>query len=303
MKNIFIFILIIGGLNACRIEESTQTGPLNIVVTTGIIKDGLYQILGDNVEITSMMGPGTDPHLYKPTPGDVDLLENADIIIANGLHLEGKMSEMLRKYGQEKLVLNVADGIDKGDLIKSADFEDSFDPHIWFDPTIWINGLEHVKNGIAAVDTANKSTYDANFNAYKKEVLMMDSWAKEELGKLHEAHRILITSHDAFSYFGRRYGVEVKGIQGISTLSEVGLRDIADMVDFVITKGIKSIFIETSTSSKTAQSILDGAEQKKYLLKIDGPLFSDALGEPDTKGGTYIGMFKENVEIIVNGLK
>ena len=300
------YILIGFLLVSCRIGEDQETneqiGPLHIVTTTGIIEDCVTQIAGDSMEVTAIMGPGTDPHIYKPTPGDIELLDEADIIIANGLHLEGKMSEMLEKYSKEKPVLFVADGIPESDIIKSADFQDANDPHIWFDPSIWMKGMKYIAEELGKIDTASAEYYMINYNVYNLEVMEVDTWIDNQL-KSMETRPILVTSHDAFSYFGRRYNVQVEGIQGISTLSEVGLKEISEMVDFVIDNKVKAIFTETSTSNKTAQSIVDGCKDKRYDLQIRGPLYSDALGEPDSEAGTYIGMIRENVVMILEGLK
>ncbi|UKN02891.1 zinc ABC transporter substrate-binding protein [Paracrocinitomix mangrovi] len=304
-KNWYIFIVGLV-LFSCRLDDDKEQNPeepLHIVATTGIIEDCLSNIVGDSAEVSSIMGPGTDPHVYKVTPGDVELLDQADVIVANGLHLEGKMAETLEKYGREKPVLFVSDGIDKADLIKSADSDDAYDPHIWFDTKLWMTGMWQITKELGRIDTANNHYYKDNYDRYFDEVEEADKWIKTELEGVEKSTRILVTSHDAFSYFGRRYDVHVKGIQGISTLSEVGLKEISDMVDYVIDNKIKSVFIETSTSDKTAQSIVDGCKAKKYNVAIDGPLFSDALGEPGTKGGTYIGMIKENAITIVEGLK
>ncbi len=303
IKQISIILLAVTVLVGCRIEDKKRKGPLHIVTTTGIIEDVTDIIVGDSAEVSALMGPGTDPHLYKPTPGDIELLDEADVIITNGLHLEGKMAEMLDKYALEKPVLKVSDGIDPSKLIKSADFADSYDPHIWFDSELWMEGFALITAELGKIDTSAAAYYTHNFKNYQKNVDEMNQWVVNELSTIKAENRVLITSHDAFSYFGRRYGIEVKGIQGISTLSEVGLKDISDMVDFVIKRQIKSIFVETSTSNKAAQSIVDGAKDKGYELKLDGPLFSDALGEPDSDGGNYIGMLKANVTVIIKGLK
>ena len=302
MKKIWIILSLLA-LVSCRLEEKERTGPLFIVATTGIIEDALKNIVGDSAEVSALMGPGTDPHLYKPTPGDIDLLDRADVIVTNGLHLEGKMAEMLQKYGLEKPVLNVSDGIPANEIIKSADFGDSYDPHIWFDSKILIKGLAGIVSELNKIEPTQADYFSANFDRYKKKVEAMDLVVQADLDLLTYHSKVLITSHDAFSYFGRRYGIEVKGIQGISTLSEVGLKDISAMVDFIIEREIKSIFVETSTSNKTAQSIVDGCQAKGYEVALRGPLFSDALGEPDSEGGTYIGMVKANVNMIVEGLK
>ncbi|MCG8577690.1 MAG: zinc ABC transporter substrate-binding protein, partial [Flavobacteriales bacterium] len=257
----------------------------------------------DSAEVTSIMGPGTDPHIYKPTPSDIELMDDADVIIANGLHLEGKMSDMLKQYGEEKPVIFVSDGLAKKDLIKSADFEDSFDPHIWFDWKLWMEGMSYVTEELGNIDALSQSYFEDNYKDYESDVRQTHLDVEDYIQEIPEEKRVLITSHDAFSYFGRRYNVEVRGIQGISTLSEVGLKDISDMVDFVIEKEIRSIFVETSTSDKTAQSIVDGCKDKGYELKLDGPLYSDALGEPDSEGGSYVGMILANAKTIAEGLK
>lgn len=306
MRTTLILFVSIILLTGCRIEEDKPTerlGDLHIVTTTGIIKDGLSSIVQNECDITSLMGPGTDPHMYKPTPSDVELLDEADVIVANGLHLEGKMAEMLESYAKEKPVIFVSDGLKKKDIIKSADFEDANDPHIWFDTKIWLDGLTHVTKELIKIDSTLDSTLTLNLKKYKSEIEKLDKWVADELDQLKPENRVLVTSHDAFSYFGRRYDIEVKGIQGISTLSEVGLKEVSDMVDFVKDRQLKSIFVETSTSSKTAQSIVDGCKAKGYTVQLAGPLYSDALGEPDSDAGSYIGMIKANVTTIVEGLK
>ena len=303
MKKLSILFLL--ALVSCRLEPEPieELGPLHVVATTGIIADCLENIVGDSAEVSSIMGPGTDPHIYKPTPGDIDMLDGADVIIANGLHLEGKMAEMLEKYGREKPVIFISDGIEDQHLIKSADATDAYDPHIWFDTKIWMKGMKYVVDELGKIDTNARKYYSDNFNLYQLYVDTLNLEIARQIDSLDPAKRILVTSHDAFSYFGRRYGVEVRGIQGISTLSEVGLKDISETVDFVVGRKIKAIFVETSTSQKTAQSIVDGAKQKRWNVELAGPLYSDALGEPDSEAGTYLGMIGENVRIIVEGLK
>lgn len=306
MKNIKIQILffsLMTVLLGCRLDESVKQGPLHIVTTTGILADGVTRIVGDSAEVSCIMGPGTDPHIYKPTPGDIEMLDEADVIICNGLHLEGKMAEMLDKYAQEKPVIKLSDGIDKKMLIQTTDVADSYDPHIWFDLEMWQTGLEYVTQQLAEIDTVSASYFQKNYQSYAEEIMETDLFIKEELTQLDSTQRVLITSHDAFSYFGRRYNIEVKGIQGISTLSEVGLKEISDMVDFIIERKIGAIFVETSTSQKTAESIADGCAAKEYIIRIEGPLYSDALGEPDQPAGTYLGMIRENVQMIVSGLR
>lgn len=300
---ILLSLLLLIVLGACRLESEERTGPLHIVATTGIIEDALVNIVGDSAEVSALMGPGTDPHLYKPTPFDVELLEEADVIVCNGLHLEGKMSEMLRKYGASKPVIEVAGTLTDKDLIQAIDAGDSYDSHIWFDPAIWVKGLAGVCAELIKVEPENEAYYQKNFEKYKFKIDDMSIWVEKQIATLNDSSKVLITSHDAFSYFGKKYGIEVRGIQGVSTLSEVGLKDISQMVDFVIERQIPAIFVETSTSDKTAQAILEGTKQKGFELRLEGPLYSDALGEPGGEAGTYIGMFKANVGMIVSALK
>ena len=306
MNKLIAVFLIAVLATACRLEENPTTeklGPLHIVTTTGIIEDAVENVVGNACEVTSLMGPGTDPHIYKPTPGDIELLDEADIIIANGLHLEGKMAEMLEKYKQEKPVLKMSDGLDDEDILSAADIQDAQDPHIWFDTKIWMKGLAYVTDELGKIDSSIDSTIHLNYEAYKAEIKKLDKWVQESLDSLENSSRVLVTSHDAFSYFGRKYKMKVKGIQGVSTLSEVGLKEVAEMVDFIIDRKIKAIFVETSTSDKTAQSIVEGCADKGYTVLLKGPLYSDALGEPDSDAGTYIGMIQANVRTIVEGLK
>jgi manganese/zinc/iron transport system substrate-binding protein len=302
-KSVLTILVLVTILAGCREGVGERKGPLHIVATTGIIEDGLKNIVGDSAEVSALMGPGTDPHLYKPTPFDMELLDEADVIVCNGLHLEGKMSEMLQKYGQRKPVIEVSSGIEKSRLIKAVEGSDAFDPHIWFNPGIWSDGLAHVTKELGEVEPNSAAYFQDNFEGYRKELAALESWVDTQLQTLDDSVKVLITSHDAFSYFGQRFDIEVRGIQGISTLSEVGLKDIADMVDFVIERQIPAIFVETSTSDKTAQSIVDGTYRRGFDLKLNGPLYSDALGEPDSPAGTYVGMVKENVRMIVEGLQ
>jgi manganese/zinc/iron transport system substrate-binding protein len=255
MKGLYLIVIALI-FTSCRLDEEPkevkQKGPLHIVVTTGIIEDCLSHIVGDSADVSAIMGPGTDPHIYKPTPGDVELLDEADVIVSNGLHLEGKMADMLESYAQEKPVIVVADGLDEEDIIQSADFQDAKDPHIWFDTDIWMKGMKYLAVEIGKLDSNSAGYYLENYHEYKKEIDALNRWVEEQFEGLDEEGKVLVTSHDAFSYFGRKYGLEVKGIQGISTLSEVGLKEVANMVDFVRNRKIKSIFIETSTSDKNS---------------------------------------------------
>lgn len=292
-------------LMGCRLEggaEGRQGGRLRIVATTGMIADGVRHIVGDSAAVKAMMGPGVDPHLYRPTPGDVRALARADVIVANGLHLEGKMAQLLEGYAEEKTVLWVADGVGAGGILSSADFQDAQDPHFWFDPRSWAEGLSHVARELGKRQPQLEAYYTANCERYRTRLEAMEKEVAAALAKLPRGQRILVTSHDAFSYFGRRFDLEVRGIQGISTLSEVGLREISEMVDFVVAHRLRAIFVETSTSDKTARAIVEGAGARGHRLALAGPLYSDALGEEGSGAETYIGMMRMNARAIVRGL-
>ncbi len=305
MKNFVLLFFLILILTGCEDQAGSGggDGPLRVVTTTGMIADLAEKIGGDSVVVTALMGPGVDPHLYKATQGDLGRLRSADVILYNGLHLEGKMGEVLEKLERLKTVVPVSRGIETGRLIDHPEYEGAYDPHIWFDVQLWSEALEEVLATLISVDPAHRSLYEANAEAYRKELADLHRWVEEEVQKIPADRRILITAHDAFSYFGRAYDIEVRGLQGISTVSEFGLKDRVDLVDFIVRRSIKAVFVETSVSSKNIQAIVEGCRQKGHEVRIGGSLYSDAMGEPDGPAGDYIGMVRSNVQTIVNALK
>ncbi|MEN0006807.1 MAG: zinc ABC transporter substrate-binding protein [Bacteroidota bacterium] len=284
-------------------EQSTTTSKPKIVATTGIVADLVRNIGQDSVEVIALMGPGVDPHLYKATQGDLAKLQAADIIFYNGLRLEGKMSEVFEKLERIKTVVPISRGIDAADLLKDPSYEDAPDPHIWFDVKLWSETIDLVTQTLSDQRPANASYYQANATTYRKQLQELDQQVRQAIQEIPEAQRILITAHDAFSYFGAAYSIEVRGLQGISTLSEFGLRDRVELVNFIVEKGIKAVFVETSVSEKNISSIVEGCRQKGHDVRIGGNLYSDAMGAAGTPEGTYIGMVNANVATILNGLK
>ncbi|TRX50680.1 manganese transporter [Fulvivirga sp. M361] len=289
------------GCSSSKTED--KTGRLNIVVTTGMIEDAVKNVVGDSVQVTALMGPGVDPHLYKATQGDLKKLTQADLIFYNGLHLEGKMGEVLEKLGRVKPVIAVAEGIDNSLLRIVPEFNDSADPHIWFDVSLWKEAVKTILSGITELDGKNNGYYNANAENYLVQLDSLHRWVKSQILTIPEQQRTLITAHDAFGYFGEAYHIDVRGLQGISTLSEYGLRDVSDLVNYITKNKIKAVFVETSVSEKAINAVVQGCRDKGFEVQIGGNLYSDAMGESNTPEGTYLGMVRTNVNTIVNALK
>lgn len=309
LKRIFTFFLI-GVLASCAPEvkqkdqnQDTIPQKLKIVATTNILGDMVRNIVKSEAEVTVLMGAGVDPHLYKATQNDITALMDADIIVYNGLHLEGKMGEVFERIDNNKLVLAASDGIPDSLLITSNSFQGAYDPHIWFDPKIWSLACKYITHQIASKDPVNTDIITQQGLSYANNMLGIDFWISQEMKAWPKEKRILITAHDAFGYFGKAYDIQVKGLQGISTLSEYGLKDVTEMVDFIIQNKIKAIFVETSVNQQSVEAVVEGCKEKGYVVKIGNSLFSDAMGEPNGEGGTYLDMIKHNVNSIIKELK
>ena len=269
--------------------------------TTGIIADAVNYIGGNEIDAEVLMGPGVDPHLYKASQKDVAKLSNSHLIFYNGLHLEGKMGDVLHHLSEYKAVVAVSDGIAAKHLRKIEGFENTYDPHIWFDVQLWRMAATHIGETLEKLDTVNASLYHKRTLAYTQQLDSLDSWIKSSWKKVPPQQRILVTAHDAFSYYGRAYNVQVKGLQGISTQAEYGLQDLTELVDFVTTNRLKAIFIETSVPQKAIDAVLEGCKSKGWKLKLGAPLYSDALGQKEC--GTYVGMVKYNTNAIIKAIE
>jgi len=296
------------GLAACSSgggTDRTGDGKLAITTTTGMIADIAAVVGGDKVSVTGLMGPGIDPHLYKASQGDVKKLDDADLIFYNGLHLEGKMGEIFEKLEKSKPVVAVSTYIDESLLHgdPNATGGATHDPHIWFNVKLWMSAVEVVRDTLKEKDAANADYYEAQASAYLAELAELDDYAREQIALIPEKSRVLVTAHDAFGYFGEAYGLKVMGLQGMNTMSEYGSKDVSELRDFLVENGIKAVFIESSVSPKSIESVIEGAKKLGHEVKIGGQLFSDAMGDPGTVEGTYIGMVKHNVDTIVAALQ
>ena len=274
-----------------------------VVTTIGMIYDAVLNIAGNKVEAIALMGPGVDPHLYKATQGDLKKLRRADLILYGGLHLEGKMGEVFEKLGKIKPVVAVTKDIPKDKLRDSEVYQNAYDPHVWFDVSLWKNAVQTVTSALIQIDPKNKDTYNENSKEYLLRLDSLHDQVSKMIQTIPENQRILVTAHDAFGYFGDAYGIEVKGLQGISTLSEPGLKDISELVGLITQRKIKAVFLETSVSEKAINAVVQGCKQRGHNVLVGGSLFSDAMGEFGTFEGTYVGMVTTNVNTIVNALK
>lgn len=305
MKKTIFALLTALGVWACSPAEDAgrEAGePLKVVCTTGMIADALQKIVGDSAEVESLMGPGVDPHLYKATQGDLKLLRSADVVFYNGLHLEGKMGEVLDKLGRLKPVVALADSLPTSKLMNSTDYAGAYDPHVWFDVSLWSEVVAMAGKNMARLDAENAAYYQSNTAAFQKELAALHEEVRQKISEIPEAQRVLITAHDAFAYFGRAYDIEVRGLQGISTISEYGLKDVSQLVDFITARQIRAVFVESSVPTKALEAVVEGCAQRGHEVRIGGTLYSDAMGAEGTPAGTYTGMVRENVAVIVEGL-
>jgi manganese/zinc/iron transport system substrate-binding protein len=289
-----------GGKNAGTGDPSSA--PLTVTVTTGMIADAVRNVGGNHVRVVALMGPGVDPHLYKATQGDLAKLREANIIFYNGLHLEGRMGEVFRTMAERLPTIAVAESIPKELLRQPPEFEGNYDPHVWFDVNLWIYVVQKIRDVLSEQDPAHRADYAANAAAYLEQLKQLDTYIREQIAKIPEPQRLLVTAHDAFGYFGRAYGIEVMGIQGISTASDYGLQDLNQLAEILANRKVKAVFVETSVSPRSVEALVEGTRAKGHDIKIGGKLYSDALGEEGTPEGTYIGMVRHNVDTIVKAL-
>lgn len=284
-------------------ETEQEEGKLKVVCTTGIIGDAV-KVIGDTLlQVETLMGAGVDPHLYKATQGDLQLLTRADLILYNGLHLEGKMGEVFEKLARQKRVVAVAESLDTSLLINSSGYAGAFDPHVWFDLSLWSRVVEKMGSLLEKEDPDNASFYQKNTSRYIREMTKLHEEIGEQVRQIPDEKRVLITAHDAFEYFGKAYQIEVRGLQGISTAAEYGIYDIRNLSGFIAERGIKAVFVESSVSPKALEAVVSGCREKGHEVRIGGSLYSDALGDAGSPEGTYLGMVRHNLKTIVSALK
>ncbi|OUR94005.1 manganese transporter [Flavobacteriales bacterium 34_180_T64] len=302
IKNIYILFVFMVLLN-CK-NDAPDNGKLNVVTTTSMITDLVKNIGGDQINLQGLMGSGVDPHLYKASEGDVSKLANADLIFYNGLHLEGKLVEVFEKMQSQNInTIALADVIDKNTLIGSDYFASNYDPHVWFNIDYFKQFANQVTQVLSKKDPANSELYIKNEKLYLTKLIHLENKISSVIEALPEEQRILVTAHDAFNYFGKNYGFEVVGLQGLSTATEAGVQDVQKLAAFIIEKNVKAIFVESSVPKRTIEALQAAVKSKNHDVSIGGTLYSDALGNAGTIEGTYIGMFEYNVNTIVNALK
>jgi manganese/zinc/iron transport system substrate-binding protein len=266
-----------------------------------MVADLVEHVGGKQVRVTALMGEGVDPHLYKPSGGDVARLHRADMIFYSGLHLEGRMGDVLAQVARTKPAVAVTEKLAPQRLLRVG--PEQFDPHVWFDVALWSECLGTVERALADFDPAQAAEYQRQADAYRTQLSELDTWCREQIAAIPAPRRALVTAHDAFHYFGGAYGIEVKAIQGISTQAEAGVGDINELVDYISQHKIKAVFVETSVSERNVQAVVEGCAAQGHQVEVGGQLFSDAMGAAGTAEGTYAGMVRHNVETIRRALE
>ncbi|MBD3224394.1 MAG: manganese transporter [Caldithrix sp.] len=294
-----IFLL----FTSCSEQKKTKTDTPYIVTTTGMIADLVENIAGQAFKVEGLMGPGVDPHLYKASQSDISKLSRADVIFYNGLQLEGKMTDILKKMKRKKTVVAISDGIARDSLIKLEGAKYAFDPHIWFDVHLWKQTIPTVVKHLRAEFPEYTNQFTQNAEQMTQKLDTLHHWVKQQVQTVPEQQRIMITAHDAFEYFGVAYGIKVYGLQGISTVAEYGVHDVNRMVDLILENKIRAVFVETSVPKRSIEAVVAGVRARDGDVHIGGTLYSDAMGAAGSGANTYIGMVRSNVTTIVNALK
>jgi manganese/zinc/iron transport system substrate-binding protein len=307
-RRMYIGLLLLSLLmSACASVQAAEPEDLaqrsiRAVATTGMVADLVSNIGGTRVQVTGLMGPGIDPHVFKPSERDVVTLAAADVIFYNGLHLEAQMAEVFEKMQGRARTVAVAGGIDPSRLAPSTDYEGYADPHVWFDVSLWMEAAYVVRDALSELDPQHAAVYQANAAAYLEELQTLHEYVLQQAQRVPPEKRVLITAHDAFSYFGRAYGFEVRGLQGISTAAEAGTADVQALAAFIAEHQIPAIFVESSVPARTIEAVQAAVRSRGYEVVIGGELFSDALGTTGTPEGEYIGMVQHNINTIVESL-
>jgi manganese/zinc/iron transport system substrate-binding protein len=294
-------------MSACTADAPADAtagdGRYTIIATTAMIGDVAHHVGGDRAHVETLMGPGVDPHLYRPTRGDVRRMLRADVVLYNGLHLEGRMIETFERLAKDgRTVVPVAERIDHGYLLSPAEFEGAHDPHVWMDVRGWMRVAAIVAEALGDHDLSYAAHYRANAERYSAELDLLDAYARQMIASIPDDRRVLVTAHDAFNYFARAYDIDVQPIQGISTDSEAGLRRIEELVDLIVQRRIPAVFTETSVPDRNVRALIEGAKARGHDVRIGGELFSDAMGPGGTHEGTYVGMIDHNVTTVVRAL-
>ena len=276
--------------------------PIKAVVTVGMVADIVKTVGGEDVDVTTLMGSGVDPHSYRQTRNDVSLLASADIIFANGLHLEAQLDELLHKLSKRRHVVFVSDELPSDDLIEAEGFSGRYDPHVWMDPSLWQKTVTIVRDALIKAAPDHTADFEKRARALGSDITRFAGSVSTMMKTVPDEKRVLITAHDAFGYFGRAFNVEVIGIQGLSTDSEAGLNRIESMVKTLVDRKIEAVFVESSVSEQNIKALIEGAAAKGHKVAIGGTLYSDAMGADGTFEGTYLGMIDHNATTITRAL-
>lgn len=304
-----LFLIAILALTSCGEPADQSPGgalpelPLHIVATTGMIADTTQRLAGDLAIVEGLMGPGVDPHLYKASESDVRKLSEADLILYNGLHLEGKMGDILVKLARSRPVVAVSEAVPEDLRREPPEFAGNYDPHIWFDVSLWLHTLEPITTALIELAPQHRAELEGRRDTLRQELEALDTWVAERIATIPRQQRVMVTAHDAFGYFGHRYDIEVIGLQGISTLTEAGLQDVDRVVDLVVERNIPAIFVESSVPRRSIEAVQVACAQRGHTVAIGGQLFSDAMGQAGTPEGTYVGMVRHNVDTLVEALQ
>lgn len=279
-----------------------SAGTLRITATTGMIADAARQAGGGHVTVKGLMGPGVDPHAYRQTRTDILALARADLVLWHGLYLEAQMEAFFQEFAQNRAVVAVAESIPRDMLIAHDTYKNKFDPHVWMDPERWVYVVRAIRDAMIKLDPAIEPSLRENAERHLADIAKLTAYAKQVLASVPADQRVLVTAHDAFNYFGRAFDFEVVGIQGISTESEAGLNRVAELVDLLVDRKVRAVFVESSVSDRNVRALIEGAASKGHKVIIGGQLFSDAMGPDGTYEGTYLGMIDHNVTTITRAL-
>lgn len=297
-----IFAVVAGCAPQSDVDISERK--IRVTTTTAQVGDTVRNVGGERVEVTDLMGPGTDPHLYKASQGDISKMGSADVIFYNGLMLEGRMTDVFARMNQTgKPTVAVAETVDKSLLLDPPEYEGHYDPHIWMDASLWAKTIPAVVEALSKLDPEHQSLFEANAETYEQTLLELHDYTQKAIASIPKQQRVLITAHDAFGYFGKAYDIEVMGLQGISTASDYGLKDIERLVNVITQRKVKAVFIESSIPTRSIEAVIKGCEAIGHNVVIGGELYSDAMGEPGSDEDNYPGMFEHNVDTIVKALK
>lgn len=280
-------------------------GPIQVVCTTGQVADMLRNVGGEHVEVTGLMGPGVDPHLYRELPADIEKLSSADAIFYNGLHLEGRMADLLERLARRRPAFAVTESLVEADdprLRKPPEFEGYFDPHVWHDPMLWADCVEDVAEKLATLDPAHRDDYQRNAAAYQAELAELDRYCRQQLATIADSQRVLVSAHDAFGYFCRAYEIESWPLGGISTEEEVSIGRMDEVIELLVDRNVKAVFVESAVAPRIVEALIEPCASRGHEVQVGGELYADALGPAGSGADTYVGMIRANVDVIVSAL-